>query len=420
MSCSRHDAPIPAVGDVAVPRARAQGRDGAAVRRLPAALAPVVRAAVPRLPDQITGRIRAEVGAFGGPGRRRLQAQLREAVTVAVEGFARMMSGDDAAGATAEEHFRNLGRAEALAGSDAARVQAALLAATASVSQTIHGLTCREELSGRAVAGLLVAVSEYLNRLTAAVNHGFSEERSARADVRHRLAGALLREGASSEATQLAAQAGWSLPDRAVVMVVQLRGIVPADTSGIPSGTLTYRDGDRLVVICEEERATPAREALLRLGPGVVVAQSWPVPPAQVRDGYRWACRALALARQGRLRPEGRVIHCERHRMTLLLAADPVLVDELSRKLLAPLLEVKPRRRLALAETLLAWLEGNEHAPALARRLGIHRNTVHNHLARLHELFGDTLHDPEQRTALILVLEAVVPSWRTELVGRHR
>ena len=74
---------------------------------------------------------------------------------------------------------------------------------------------------------------------------------------------------------------------------------------------------------------------------------------------------------------------------------------------LAPLELVAPgARRAQVVETLSAWLAEPHRPQAIADRLGVHVGTIRYRLARLRELFGDDLDDPEARFELQLALRA--------------
>ncbi|WP_017933026.1 helix-turn-helix domain-containing protein [Nocardioides sp. Iso805N] len=376
---------------------------------------------MPTLPEHAAVRIRAEVPAFAGAGHDRLYRLLREAIGVAVDGFLRLAAGEEDSRHRVEAYFRGLGRAEVAAGTGGQRVLAAIQVAGESVWQTIHTMVAREEMSGSLVAELGMAVSRYLGHLSAEVQRGMAEQRHAMVDVRARLVSALMQESTGIQprlVSELASAAEWPMPDRVIVVMAQLYGFVPERVAGLPQEALVWADGDRLVVITVEERLSEVTDALLRLDPRVQVAQSWSVPLLHARHAYRWARRALGLLRNGEVRAESRVVPCARYRMMLWLAADQALADDISHELLEPLDGVKARRRLVLAETLQGWLETDESAPALAQRLGVHANTVRGHLRVLQDLFGEQLHEPQQRAALILALETALPRWRTELGGR--
>jgi DNA-binding PucR family transcriptional regulator len=90
----------------------------------------------------------------------------------------------------------------------------------------------------------------------------------------------------------------------------------------------------------------------------------------------------------------------------LLLRSDPGLAEELATQRLAPLAELSPRQRVRMTDTLRAWLAEQGRLTPVAARLGVHPQTVRYRLARLRELFGDALDDPDQRFWLELALRA--------------
>ena len=79
-------------------------------------------------------------------------------------------------------------------------------------------------------------------------------------------------------------------------------------------------------------------------------------------------------------------------------------VAALRRRLLAPLDGQTPASRARLEATLLQWLRHRGAQGAIAAELGVHPQTVRYRMARLRDLMGETLEDPEQRFALEMAL----------------
>ena len=104
------------------------------------------------------------------------------------------------------------------------------------------------------------------------------------------------------------------------------------------------------------------------------------------------------------------LISARDHAGELLLAADPVLAAEFAAALLAPLDELSPGSRERLRATLAAWLDEQGRLGPAALRLGVHPQTARYRLARLRELFGDELDDPDRRFWLALALRAQAPA----------
>jgi DNA-binding PucR family transcriptional regulator len=101
-----------------------------------------------------------------------------------------------------------------------------------------------------------------------------------------------------------------------------------------------------------------------------------------------------------------------------MLRADPVLAAELARVQLAPLEELSAGARARLTTTLAVWLAEQGRPGAVATRLGIHPQTARYRIARLRELFGPRLDDPDQRFWLEVALRTA-PAQATA-PGRRR
>jgi DNA-binding PucR family transcriptional regulator len=92
------------------------------------------------------------------------------------------------------------------------------------------------------------------------------------------------------------------------------------------------------------------------------------------------------------------------HLAALLLNADTALAGELAAARLAPLATLADGQRDRLTATLRAWLDRPGQVQAVAATLGVHPQTVRYRLAKLRELFGEALEDPEGRFELALAL----------------
>jgi hypothetical protein len=366
-----------------------------------------------RVSERMTVGIRTEIGPFRGPRRRKLHRSIREAIDLAVDAYLSAAAGDRSCLARAGEHFYGLGRASAASGVGSEPVIDAIRMSRDLFWEEVRPVVVREEVTGTVVADLGSGVASYQSYLEAQVKRGFAAERRGTADPQCALLAALLRPHPTGDITAKAAEAGRRLDEQAVVLTVQRNGRSPAGLV-LPARALMRIDGDRTVVVTEPGDVAAVRHALLRLGPEVLVAESWPIELRQSWHGYRWTRSALALARAGRVRPERRVVACERHRITLLIEADLPLVESLADDVLAPLVGQGRQQRWVLAETLLLWLETDEGASALAERLGTHPQTIRHRIRRLRTMFGDCLTGPDERMTLIVVLNAMLPRWRAE------
>jgi PucR C-terminal helix-turn-helix domain len=94
---------------------------------------------------------------------------------------------------------------------------------------------------------------------------------------------------------------------------------------------------------------------------------------------------------------------------TLLLFENRALVERIAARRLAPLGELTPKARARMEETALAYVKERGNAAAMARALEVHPQTARYRLARLRELLGEALDDPDARFELELALRGRRP-----------
>ena len=88
----------------------------------------------------------------------------------------------------------------------------------------------------------------------------------------------------------------------------------------------------------------------------------------------------------------------------LLLRRDLQLAGEFAADRLAPLEQLAAGSRKRFTDTLRVWLAEQGRLGQVARRLDIHPQTARYRIARLRELFGERLDDPDERFWLELAL----------------
>lgn len=153
----------------------------------------------------------------------------------------------------------------------------------------------------------------------------------------------------------------------------------------------------------EEAAAALLREAARRL-PGASVSIGIGLAkadPLLLWESHAEARRALEV---GRWRSPGQAIAFERMGLDRLLAScsDKELAA-FRETMIAPLLAYDQLHRAGLVETLEAYV-ATRNAAAAARQLYVHYNTVRSRLARIEELIGPFLADPERMTGLAVAL----------------
>ena len=256
--------------------------------------------------------------------------------------------------------------------------------------------------------GGLVALAElvfaHIDELSSASADGYAAEQSEGSRERERRQAALARlllagGGDAADREAAAALAAFPLPGRLRVVLA-------------PAGTpLGPRLGPRALVLDEDpvtavlgDPPPGPRLARLLAGTGAVVG-----PETTPENGPVSAARAAALLRlrrHGRVRAAAEeVLLTDDHLVTLLLAADPGVADDLAAAVLAGLDTLPAPTRVRLQDTLRAWLLHAGERGAAAASLHVHPQTVRYRMTQVRELLGGAVDDPAQRLGLLLALE---------------
>jgi hypothetical protein len=385
----------------------------------------LLRPLVAPLTEEITERIQAEVPTFSDSSEHGSCQLLRVAVQAGVSALLDVGPGRESGSRKVDELFRRLGHGEALHGKGTEPLTAALRIAIRCAWEHLAEFAVAQQCSAstlRDIASSLLAHTDHLRDLLIegyelGHRHTYHSRRAARdrlfdifAQVADGTASPLQPLGMDAERLrQMADEAEWPLPRRVVALAVTYHGDPPElpDRDDI----LTRVEGDRVVALCPEEDAEALISLLERSGPDRRVAISWPVPPVESPSALRWAGRALDLVSIGVIAPT-RQVRCTEHATQLWLCAEPSMRQRLCQELLEPLLAESPNSREILSDTLLAWLETRDSAPAIAARLGVHPQTVRYRWKRIHDLFGDALQDSELILLVTMVLKTSVLMWK--------
>ena len=258
------------------------------------------------------------------------------------------------------------------------------------------GFGCVEELSTQAAAG-------------------FAEEHSHRLDAsrtrRSELVRLLLKEPQPSAEALAAAARGVGAELTPTSEVAFFAGAAAAYEPFVRSAreqfVMTPRNGVFAGVLLDP--SGPLRREELRAAAeraGVQIALGPAVAGSEARTSVQHARALLTLAHAGHV-GGGALLVCEDHTAALLLSSDAALAAELHEHRLAPLAQVHGEAtRENLLLTLRAWLRHPGQRKTIAHELGVHPQTVRYRLARLRDLFGTALDDPDARFELELALRA--------------
>jgi hypothetical protein len=252
---------------------------------------------------------------------------------------------------------------------------------------------------------LAESIFAYIDALSAESADGYALEQSAavtEAELRRRrLVRLLLREPAADPAAVegASAEALWQLP-RTLAVIAVPAGRRRGPVLHLAPDALIETIGELTCVVLPDPDGPGRRGEVERAvrEAGVLAGMGTTVPWRDAALSFARARAALSLATD-----PGLVVARERAG-ELLLLSDRRLAWELALDRLAPLHAAKPGPRRRLTATLSAWLAEQGRLGAVAARLGVHPQTARYRLARLREVFGDALDDPDERFWLELAL----------------
>ncbi|CAM3412581.1 helix-turn-helix domain-containing protein [Nocardioides dubius] len=315
------------------------------------------------------------------------------------------------------QRLRDLGFAEAHRGASEpdVRQMASLLARHAWRAISKHAADAGWKAAALGYLGtLLFRLREQAEELVVSGHQTVARPSSGTTAKKRQLIAALLADDSIPEPRRgrelraRARAARWEVPARLVVL--RFRPGQLSSTSVIPRAALVDTSVAPARAIAGDSIAEQTIGVLAGAGSSPI-AVSPLATPTQAGFADRLAKRVITLAESGVL-PLAPVIRCDEHASLLWLHAEPEIRARMAQDLLSPLLAEHPTSRMVLAETMLAWLTTRDSAPAIARHLGVHPQTVRYRWRRLQELFGDQLHDPEFIASATLLLRATVPMWQ--------
>ena len=368
-------------------------------------IAAVLRPTLAEVADEIIEAVRT-VPAYARPMEGPFGAGIRAGVETALRNFLDEI--ETGGQVQRSEVYTALGRGEMRAGRSLESLLSAYRVGARVAWRRFAAAGVAAGLEPDTLYLLAESIFAYIDVLSSESAEGHALEQSAAAGEaelrRRRLVRMLVREPpAEQSAIEAAAvETGWPLPrSLAIVAISGPRREVaamhlPADAIGETIGELSCAvmpDPDGPGRRAAIERAIVDAGATAGLGTTV----EWPdaaVSFARARAALELADGSPALISAGE------------NAGALLLRSDRGLAEELARQRLAPLAELSGRARSRLLETLVVWLAEQGRLGPAAARLGVHPQTVRYRVARLRELFGDALDDPDQRFWLEVALRA--------------
>ena len=309
------------------------------------------------------------------------------------------------------EFFENLGRSQWRQGRDLPDLLAVYQIGVRVFWGHVAAAALEVELAPETLAALAGTVFFFVDQLSSASAHGYvlEQEEAGALRERHRdeLVDLMLSESTDPAAVRAAARrADWPVPEKVSVVLVE-----PDDASGrqalsrLDARSLPIRRPP-LVGAVVPRGARPAERAVLTgLLRGAHATVGAAVPPELLARSLHFAEIAARLTKEHLLSDDP--VFVADHLDAIIVHRDHRLLEALGDQVLAPLEACPPTSRARLRETLRSWLRHMGDRRAMAEELHVHPQTVRYRMGRLHELFGDSLDDPEVRARLMLAL-----AWR--------
>jgi hypothetical protein len=360
--------------------------------------------AVPLIVEAAIAAIRSR-GADPGPSEHALERNLRLGLTDAVDRWFETAPSTDG-----ELHFA-LGRSQARAGRSLDELMSFYRIAGQTMWRRLTEVGAAAGIGPRHLYRLAETGFGCVDELSTQAAAGFAEEQSHRTGAsqsrRSELVRLLLHEPAPAlEVLEAAAHAvGIELTPTLACFAGPAEHYEAFSRSARDHVVLGSRAGAFVGAMFDPDG--PGRRGHLAAAAdraGVQLALGPAVPVGRARESLARARSLLVLLRTGMLEA-GPLAEVDRHDVALLLSAEPQLARDVARRRLAPLQAVRGETtRSNLALTLRSWLRNPGQRKTIAHELGVHPQTVRYRMARLRELFGPSLDDPDGRFELELAL----------------
>ena len=374
---------------------------------VPAVLRPILEPELGTIAEEIIRSIVRAIPAYRRPMRGAFGRGVHTAIDQALGQFLDQIGHPIPAERPGREVYLALGRGELRAGRGLDALQLAYRIGARVAWRRFAAAARAAGVDGATQALLAEAIFAYIDELSAESVEGYAREQAVDAGERQREHGAVVRaviSGAREDIERRAAAVRWAVPRRLAVLVCRHRN--PERLAAlVGEGALGARIDEHVVVIVPDPDA-PGRRARITEAFGNRTAALGPaVALEHAHASYDRAMRCSALQEAGTISADG-LADSDEHLAALVVHADADALADLAARRLAALEGLTPMQRERMETTLAAWLARDASVAEAAADLVVHPQTVRYRVARLRELLGDQLDDPEARLELALALRA--------------
>jgi len=374
---------------------------------LPRELGTLLEGELAPIAEEIIRTIGASIPAYRRPMRGEFGRGVHAAIEQALLQFLDQVGRPAPPVRPGREVYLALGRGELRSGRTLDALQNAYRIGARIAWRRMAAVAREAGVDGPTQALLAEAIFAYIDELSAESVEGYAREQAADAGERERihrlLIAAVVAPAASREELErLAAAADWPLPGRLAVLVCSHRS--PGRLAAIIGDrAIAARIEDRVVALVPDPDA-PGRRARIARSLGSRAAALGPVVSLErAHASLDRAVRCAALQADGTI-PSAGLVDSDEHLAALVVHSDRPALHDLAERRLAPLRDLTRAQQARLRTTLAVWLRRQGSIRETATDLVVHPQTVRYRIARLRELFGDALDDPDARFELALAL----------------
>jgi hypothetical protein len=357
--------------------------------------------------EEILATIARGVPEYARPLEGRFGRGIRTGVGEALRQFVALIRDPESGRESGREVYVQLGRGEQQQGRTLDSLLAAYRLGARVAWRRMADAGRRAGLEADSLTVLAEAMFAYIDELSADSAEGYAQAQAEVEDVRRRrrreLISLLLADPPADPADLAAAAraAAWPLPGRLAAAACAEADLAAALRSLPPDALATVFDGTACLLVPDPEG--PRRpEALERAARHARLALGPTVDPADAAESWELALTVLDASDAGL--PSRGLVRAEDHLTDLLMLEARPLVARIAARRLAPLQGLTAKAAERMRETAAAYVRRGGNAVAMAEELRIHPQTARYRIARLRELFGEQLDDPDARFELEIAL----------------
>ncbi len=379
-------------------------------RSLPTAVADLIEPELAAVTGEILETIAHEVPEYARPLEGRFGRGIRTGVGEALNQFVALIRDPGAGRGLGREVYVALGRGELRQGRTLDSLQAAYRVGARVAWRRLARVGVEAKLDAGVLSLLAEAIFAYIDELSADSVEGYAAAQAESEDVRRRrsyeLVSLLMQEPAAEIADLRAAAraAGWKLPRKLGALAC-----AEDDLAAIArrlSADVLVSGFDGLGCILIPDPQGPGRGKAIAHAAGKRMATLGPASsPGQSRQSWQLAKLALRALEAGAIPADG-LLAADGYLADLLLYEGESLAIRIAAQRLAPFDSLTPNARARMRETALAFVRQRGNSVEMAAELHVHPQTARYRVARLRELLGDDLDDPDARFELEIALRA--------------